>query len=178
VVPATGLAERQRVRVIATGQVPGGEVLVAVCAAPATSGRERCGTTEPVTLATVAADGRAEVELVISDGPIGTDGVACRGAQQCGVVLQSTDAVVRTPPVTLRFAVPPGAEYDGWRVGLGIAVAGLLLLTFAWLLRGTDWSAVGEVAAPEIDDAAYADLDAEIAALPPEEDLESVSPGR
>ena len=33
-----------------------------------------------------------------------------------------------------------------------------------------DWSAVGEAAAPEIDDAEYADLDAIIAALPPEED--------
>ena len=36
-------------------------------------------------------------------------------------------------------------------------------------MRRTDWAPVGEVAAPEIDEAAYADLDAIIAALPPEE---------
>jgi len=36
-------------------------------------------------------------------------------------------------------------------------------------------AAVGEAAAPEIDDAEYADLDAIIAALPPEEDDELVT---
>jgi hypothetical protein len=50
----------------------------------------------------------------------------------------------------------------------------LLVAIAAWLLVRTDWAAVGEAAAPEIDGAEYADLDAIIAALPPEE-LEDVS---
>ncbi len=46
----------------------------------------------------------------------------------------------------------------------------MLLLVAIWLVRRTDWRPVGEAAAPEIDDAEYADLDSIIAALPPEED--------
>ncbi len=41
----------------------------------------------------------------------------------------------------------------------------------------TDWSAIGEAAAPEIDNAEYADLDAIVAALPPEEAVEEASSG-
>ena len=54
--------------------------------------------------------------------------------------------------------------------GLDTGAEGVSTWYHLWLIKRTDWSAVGEAAAPEIDDAEYADLDAIIAALPPEED--------
>jgi hypothetical protein len=76
----------------------------------------------------------------------------------------------RAPVVPITFAAPPGAAYDPTRLALGLALASILVAIAAWLILRSDWSAVGEAAAPEIDDAEYADLDAIIAALPPEED--------
>jgi hypothetical protein len=70
--------------------------------------------------------------------------------------------------VPISFAAPPGSEYDANRLAAGLGLALLLVAIAAGLIRRTDWSAVGEAAAPEIDDAEYADLDAIIAALPPE----------
>ena len=80
----------------------------------------------------------------------------------------------RAPVVPISFAAPPGATYDSTRLVIGLGFALLLLAIAAALLRRTDWSPVGEAAAPEIDDAEYADLDAIIAALPTVED-ESVT---
>lgn len=57
------------------------------------------------------------------------------------------------------------AEYDPARLTAGIGAAAVLLATAGWLVRATDWSTVGEAAAPEIDGATYADLDAIIAGL-------------
>ena len=74
----------------------------------------------------------------------------------------------------ISFADPPGAAYDPGRLALGLALAALLLAVAGGLILRSDWSAVGEAAAPEIDDVDYADLDAIIAALPPEEDDELV----
>ena len=82
----------------------------------------------------------------------------------------ASDAHVRAPVVELGFATPPGAEYDDGRLAAGLGGAALLVLAGLWLVRRTDWSPIGEEAAPEIDEAEYADLDAIVAALPPEED--------
>ncbi len=82
----------------------------------------------------------------------------------------SDDVFARAPVVPISFAAPPGADYDPARLVLGLAIATILSGIGAWLILRTDWSAVGEAAAPEIDDAEFADLDAIVAALPPEED--------
>lgn len=58
-----------------------------------------------------------------------------------------------------------GVEYDPIRLTTGVGLAVLFLITAAVLVRTTDWSAVGEASAPEIDDAEYADLDAIAAAF-------------
>jgi hypothetical protein len=86
----------------------------------------------------------------------------------------SRDVFVRAPVVPITFAVPPGADYDPTRLLLGLALAALFVAIGAWLVLRSDWSAIGEAAAPEIDDAEYADLDAIIAALPPEEAQEEL----
>ena len=175
--PRTDLREGQAVHVRATGQRPGAEVEIVVCAAPARTGASRCGAPGPAVTTVVDADGNASATLRIDEGPVGTERVFCRREQRCAVVVRSDSAVVRTALVPIGFAEPPGAVYDDWRLALGLGCAGLLLLAATWLVRRTDWAPVGEVAAPEIDEVAYADLDAIIAALPPE-DLEDATPHR
>jgi hypothetical protein len=175
--PRTGLQDGQAVQVRATGQRPGTEVEFVVCAAPARTGASRCGAPGPAAAAVVDADGDASATLRIDEGPVGTERVFCRREQRCAVVVRAESAVVRTPLVPIGFAEPPGAVYDDWRLALGLGCAGLLTVAATWLVRRTDWAPVGEVAAPEIDQAAYADLDAIIAALPPEE-LEDATPHR
>jgi Neocarzinostatin family len=172
--PSTGLREGETVTATASGQPAGAAVQFVVCAAPDLTGSERCGAPGPVVDAVADEQGVARATLAIGEGPVGSDRIACRREQRCGVVVRSAAGVVRTPPVELAFAEPPGAGYDAGRLAVGLSAAALLLLVGGWLLRSTDWAPVGEAAAPEIDDAEYADLDAIIAALPPEE-LEDVS---
>ena len=90
------------------------------------------------------------------------------------MAVRSSRAFVRVAPVALSFASPPGADYTAGRVAAGLAVALALVAVAAHLVRRTDWSPVGEEAAPEIDDADYADLDAIVAALPPEPEDDDV----
>ena len=101
---------------------------------------------------------------------MGTDGAPCFRGDDCGVSVVSETVFARAPVARISFAAPPGASYDTMRLLIGLGLALLLLVVAAVLLRRTDWSPIGEAAAPEIDDAEYADLDAIIAALPPIED--------
>jgi hypothetical protein len=86
------------------------------------------------------------------------------------VNVSGPEVYARAPIVPVDFAAPPGAAYERTRLLLGLAAAVILLAVAAAMLRRTDWSAVGEEAAPELDDAEYADLDAIVAALPPDDD--------
>ena len=65
------------------------------------------------------------------------------------------------------------------RLSFGLGIAFVLIGLCAWLIVRTDWSEVGEAKALQIDNAEYADLDAIIAALPPEPETDAaVSPSR
>jgi hypothetical protein len=144
-----------------------------LCAAPAPAG-PRCGEPGPATTLTVAPDGTGRARLRIVPGPVGANRIPCARGDDCGISVVARGAAARAPVVPITFAAPPGAAYDPGRLLLGLAIAALLLAIVAGLILGTDWSAVGEEAAPEIDDADYADLDAIIAALPPEDEDDPV----
>ncbi|MGZ8763955.1 MAG: hypothetical protein ACXW2Y_11590, partial [Acidimicrobiia bacterium] len=118
----------------------------------------------------VGANGTGRTSLVLTPGPVGSERSSCSRGDDCGITVVSGDVFARAPVVPITWAAPPGAAYDPIRLALGLAVAVLLLIVAALLLVRSDWAPVGEAAAPEIDDAEYADLDAIIAALPPEED--------
>lgn len=145
-----------------TGVVPGVRLDVVVCSRPREAGSDRCTST---TQRVVTADevGAAATSLTV-------DASACTGDHRCDVAVRSSDAFVRATPVPLSFAAAPGAAYDRGRLVAGLVVAVALVAAAAYFIRRTDWSPVGEEAAPEIDDADFADLDAIIAALPPEEE--------
>ena len=98
----------------------------------------------------------------------------CEWRHDCAIVVDSDEAFARAPARPVAFAAPEGAGYDPGRLFTGLAVAAAFLGFALWLLFFTDWSAIGEAAAPEIDDAEFADLDEIIAALGPAEDRESV----
>jgi hypothetical protein len=178
--PTTGLDAGDQLSVELDGFRSGTEVEVVLCAAPATRGPERCGEPGPVVPVTIGDDGTATATLAAGISSVGTERVTCGRGSGCAVAVRSATAFVRASQVPLRFAAPPGADYDTPRLLFGLATAVLLLLGAAVLVRRTDWSAIGEEAAPEIDDAAYADLDAIIALLPPEEadDLPEPAGGR
>jgi hypothetical protein len=169
VTPRTGVAPGDELRVTIEDAPRGSDLTVLLCGAPATHGPARCS---PISSGAVraAGDGTVSVTATIPAGPIGTDEVLCRREQVCGISVVAPRALVQAEVVRLGFAIPPGAAYDGGRLALGLGGAALLLLAAVWLVRRTDWAAIGEEAAPEIDDAEYADLDAIVAALPPEED--------
>lgn len=148
---------------------PGVTVTAMLCAAPDATG-PRCGAPGPTATLVVGADGTGQARLVIEPGRVGERRASCRRGNDCGVSVASDAVFARAPVVPISFAAPPGADYDSARLAFGLVLAVLLVAIAAGLILRTDWSPVGEAAAPEIDDAEYADLDAIIAALPPEEE--------
>lgn len=158
----------QTVTVAVSDYPPGVELTAMLCAAPDAIG-PRCGSPGPETTLVVGEDGAGQAQLVIEPGPVGAQRVQCARGDDCGVSVASAEVFARAPVVPISFAPPPGADYDPTRLAVGIGLAAILIAIAAWLILRTDWSAVGEAAAPEIDDVDYADLDAIVAALPPEE---------
>lgn len=178
VTPKAGLADGQRVTVSVEDYPPGAQVQAMLCAPPDATGRDRCGAPGPTAPVTIGPDGTGSTTLTVRAGPVGRQRVACGRGVTCGVSVASDTVFARAPVVPVTFAGPPGADYDAGRLVTGLAAAALLLATAGWLVRRTDWSPVGEEAAPEIDDAEYADLDALVAALPPEDPDEAFEGGR
>ena len=170
VTKADGLSlDGETVTVTVRNYPPGVTVRAMLCAAPEAT-LDRCGRPGPQAPLVVGADGTGRTELRIEPGPVGAVRASCTRGSDCGIAVASRDVFARAPVVPISFAGRGGASYDPARLALGLALAAILVGIAAWLLVRTDWSAVGEAAAPEIDDAEYADLDAIIAALPPEED--------
>jgi hypothetical protein len=168
--PARELSlDGERVSVTVRDYPPGARVDAMLCAAPDPAG-VRCGAPGPSAPLVVGPDGTGHTRLRIEPGRVGTAGVDCARGDDCGISVASAEVFARAPVVPISFAAPPGAAYDGARLAWGLGAAGLLAGIAMWLVRRSDWSAIGEAAAPEIDDAEYADLDAIIAAMPPEDD--------
>lgn len=166
--PATGLSLAGQMVTVRVREFPPGTRLRAMlCAAPDAVGR-RCGRPGPSAPLVVRSDGTGRTRLRIEPGPVGPELASCERGDECGVSVASDAVFARAPVVPISFAAPPGATYDPTRLLVGLALAALLLLVAWGLIWRTDWSPVGEAAAPEIDEAEYADLDAIIAALPPE----------
>jgi hypothetical protein len=169
VTPSRGLSLHGETVTVEVHDYPPGAVLEAMlCAAPDPTG-PRCGAPGPSAPLVVGPDGTGRAQLFVAPGRVGTRRARCSRGDDCGISVASDDVFARAPVVPIAFAGPPGAAYDAARLGLGLGLAALLVAITTWLIRRTDWSAVGEAAAPEIDGAEYADLDAIIAALPPEE---------
>jgi hypothetical protein len=170
VAPRVHLVDGSVVTVSVEGFPPGITANATLCHAPALGGAQRCGSPGPVVPLVVGPDGRGEVQLTVAAGPVGRDRLPCGRGSQCAVAVLTADGAVRAPVAPISFAAPEDADYSPARLAAGLAVAAAFLLIAFVLFRRTDWSATGGAAAPEIDEAVYADLDAIIAALPPEED--------
>ena len=119
-----------------------------------------------------AATARGSAQLAVTPGPVGRElRVRASRGDDCGISVASDDVFARgTGRADLvRRAARCRLRPDpaGRRARVRSCSSSRLPPGFSCR---TDWAAVGEAAAPEIDDAEYADLDAIIAALPPEED--------
>ena len=148
---------------------PGAQLNAMLCAAPEATG-PRCGAPGPTAPLVVGPDGTGRTRLVVAPGSVGSSRTRCSRTADCGISVASDTVFARAPVVPISFAGPPGADYDPRQLALGLGLAAALVAIATWLILRTDWAPVGEAAAPEIDDAEYADLDAIIAAMPPEED--------
>jgi hypothetical protein len=155
VVPQREVLEGQLVTVEVDAFRPGVTLVATLCTAA-----DRCRRISGATV-TVGSDGRGRSEVELP---------GCDGRRRCSLGVTSDDGFARSDRVILTFAAAPGADYDARRLAAGLAIAIALLAAAAGVLRRSDWSPIGEEAAPEIDEAEYADLDAIIAMLPPEED--------
>jgi len=167
--PSRALRPRQTVDVQLEHFASNASIELLVCSPPATSGVDRCSSAATTR---VGSDGGAVTTLRVP-GSVGRDRVDCEESA-CAVHVASTSAFVRSTPVRLHYALPAPVDYDGGRLLVGLVVAAALVALAMYLLQRTDWSPVGEEAAPEIDDAEYADLDALVAAMPPAEDLDEL----
>lgn len=174
VTPTRDLADGSRVTVRLDGFPRDAIGRLVMCAPGAGDVREGCGRPGLDVPVAIGRDGTATVTATIKAGPVGASRVPCGRGSGCSLAVISDDAFVQAQPVRLGFRAPPGASYDGARLALGLALAALMLLAAVVLVRRTDWSPLGEEAAPEIDEAEYADLDAIVAALPPEPDLDEL----
>ena len=152
------------VTITATGFPPGVDLEATVCVAPATTGN-RCGSPAPVVPMTVGADGRAIARMTLDVAEVGAGRVACRRQATCRVVVSSDRTFARARPVGLTFRSTPSARYSTGRLLIGLAAASALLVTAGLLVRSGDWSPPTEADASSIDDAAFADLDAEAEAF-------------
>lgn len=166
--PRRGLRDGERVTVELTGLPPGRLVTVTTCVAGSTPDRSRCGAPAPSTEVMLDADGAGRTQLAVTRGPVGALSLTCEQSL-CVIAVLEDRIGVRVDPVQVTFRALPGADYDPTRLGVGLGVAALLAAIASWLVRRTDWSPVGEGAAPEIDNAHYADLDAIIAVMPDED---------
>lgn len=144
----------------ATQFPPGVELRVRVCAAPAVRG-DRCGAPGPDVDLVTDAQGAATVPLRLEVSDVGADGIACGRRTACHVVVDSDAVGVWARPALLAFAGEAGADYDSGRLAVGLATAAALVIAAAWLVRSTDWRPPAEADGSLIDDAAFADLDAE-----------------
>lgn len=162
--PRTGVRPGESVVVEITGLPAGVELEVAVCAAPATSG-SRCGAPGPQTSVRTDADGAAQVSLELDVDAVGEAEVACGRRTPCQVVVTGSTVGVRAAPVRLTFATRPGADHDSGRLAIGLVAAAVLGAAALRLIRSTDWSPPAEADGSLIDDAVWADLDAEAEAF-------------
>ena len=170
--PRTGLDDGDTVDVEVADFPPGALLAATICAAPHVVGDRHCEDPASAAEIQVGSDGRGSATVSVRSGPVGTDATPCGGRHRrpCGISVWSPDLWPRAPAVPIEFARAPGPQYDRTRLGAGLLAVAALLLAAWWIVRRTDWSATGEAAAPEIDDASYADLDAIVAALPPDPD--------
>jgi hypothetical protein len=157
--PEGGLRVGDSVTAIASGFPSGAELVLSVCAGLDSSG-PRCGKPGPTIPVTAGADGSAEATLTVP-AEVGADRVACGRRSQCRLVVTSADLGAWARPVPLSFAGAPGADYDLDRLIAGLVAAVGLVAVGIWLWRSTDWRPPPEADASAIDDAEYADLDAE-----------------
>ena len=169
--PSTGLSlDGETVTVEVHDYPPGARVTAMLCAAPDATG-SRCGDARARRpRSSSGRDGTGRTELAssrhVSASRESRASEATTAASRwcptmCSPERQSCRS--RSPRRRGRLRPDPSADRarDRRRSCSG---------SRCWLIFCTDWSAVGEAAAPEIDDAEYADLDAIIAALPPEEE--------
>lgn len=165
--PQARLADGQKLTVRLSGLSPGTRVHASLCAAPDVHGPRRCAPPQP---ALVAPDGTATAAFVVRSGRVGSERASCGGGDRCAVTVTTEGGTLLRLAEPVAFAQGPGARYATQRLAGALALLALALGSASWLIRRTDWSPVGEAAAPEIDEAEYADLDAIVAALPPEDE--------
>ncbi|MDH4168519.1 MAG: hypothetical protein OEW42_02920 [Acidimicrobiia bacterium] len=158
--PRSGLTVGDEIVVGVRGFPPGVALVVTVCAEPAVGG-DRCGAPGPEVAMITDDTGRAEATMVLDVARVGVDGVACGRRTRCQAVVLSDDVAVRARPVGLGLADTPGPQYDPTRLLVGLVVAVGLLALAAVLIRTTGWGPPSEADGTLIDDAEFADLDAE-----------------
>lgn len=160
VVPRSGLFLGDTMTVTGSQFEPREELIVMLCAEPSTRG-PRCGAPGPDLRLTTSSDGTAQADLTLDALVVGSDRVSCGRQVPCNMVVTSDQGNLRARPVQLFFAAGPGVDYDSSRVIIGFALAIVLVMGAGWLIRSTDWAPPSESDSTPIDEAEYADLDAE-----------------
>lgn len=162
--PVTDQAIGETVTVDLSGFPAGAELTLRVCAAPATTG-PRCGPPGPEVTVLTDGDGSASASLTLDIDEVGEARIACGRRTPCQVVATSDTIGARASPARLDIVAAPSVSYDSSRLVAGLALAVLLGAVATRLVRTTDWRPPAEADGSAIDEAMWADLDAEAAAF-------------
>ena len=153
----TALEDGSVITVRAHGLAPDTIARVVVCAAPAISGRERCGAPGPHARLRVDSEGRGSARLTIRGTRVGDREVECNQDVECGVSVTSATGTPLVQVVGISFSRGPGASYQGSRLVFGLAAAAVLVLFALYLFRTTDWRKPTEADTPALDAATFLD---------------------
>ena len=95
VTPKSALSDGQKVTVSVAGYPAGAQVDAMLCAAPDATGSARCGAPGPSAPLVVGPDGTGTSTLVVKEGPVGTQRIACGRDAVCGISVASTNVFTR-----------------------------------------------------------------------------------
>lgn len=172
--PSASLRPGDRVDLHGQGFPPGAQLRLRPCA-DGSDDERRCAPPFPESGMTVDGAGRFTTDLVVP-AAVGEDRVACDRTTTCLVRTEADDVGVWARPLVLDYAAAPGADYQSGRVVAGLAIGALAAAIGLWLVRTTDWRPPAEADGSLIDDAPFADLDAEAEAFPTDDRTAAATP--
>jgi len=133
----------EQVDVVVAGLEPGGEVAITQCSTTDDRPGNPCGGRAPLVTAVADADGVARTTYEVVGGDVGDPGgPSCQRGAACGITVVDGETVL-AEVAPLRFLGSAAIEHDGTRVAVGLVVAAALAAAATWLVRTTDWGALG-----------------------------------
>lgn len=131
--PRRDVRSGDRVDVRVAGLAAREAVTITWCVPPGPRDADACGPPAPATVVRADEDGVAEGLLTVPRGNVGANHAPCGDRFRCAVAVLGP--VVSPTPVEVDFAGRPGPDIETGQLAAGLAVALLLAIVAAFLMR-------------------------------------------